>query len=376
MIRRILILRPDHLGDVILFSGALRHIRERYPHAEITLCVKRYVRNMLELCPYVDKLVEWEDLVTPPVDFLFNLRGGTRLNVWLRHVMNQRYSADVLLLPLRSPGPGLLGMHGIVGGIRAKEKYGISGDYCNQRPEDDVVAERFYTKRLHLSVDRCCKHEFHITRDFLRFLGIEVSVDDLWPEFWADVRDNRWAKQTIPHQSGAVTLAICPGVALTFKQKLYPLARYAQVIQSLQEIRFHIALFGSKSEREMCDKVSISLQDSKNVLSISNLCGQTSLLRFIEGLRACDALLSIDSAALHIAVGLHKPTVGIMGGGHYGRFYPWGDGKINRVANKPMDCYWCNWNCRYATIRCIQEIPPDRIAEELQQALEAAGLFD
>ena len=87
----------------------------------------------------------------------------------------------------------------------------------------------------------------------------------------------------------------------------------------------------------------------------------------IECIKACDFVLSQETAALHAAVALRKPVVGIIGGGHYGRFYPWGDPKLSRPANKPMDCYGCNWLCKYETIRCIQEIPAADAARELNQ---------
>ncbi len=59
--------------------------------------------------------------------------------------------------------------------------------------------------------------------------------------------------------------------------------------------------------------------------------------------------------------------VGILGGGHYGRFYPWGDPKFTRVVSKPMDCYGCNWHCKFETVRCIQEIPPADAARALNE---------
>ena len=68
---------------------------------------------------------------------------------------------------------------------------------------------------------------------------------------------------------------------------------------------------------------------------------------------------------MHIAAALRKPMVGILGGGHFGRFYPWGDPRLSRVAHVPMECYWCNWSCRYETVRCIREISPAVIAREI-----------
>ncbi|HEX8431066.1 MAG TPA: glycosyltransferase family 9 protein, partial [Longimicrobium sp.] len=81
--------------------------------------------------------------------------------------------------------------------------------------------------------------------------------------------------------------------------------------------------------------------------------------------------LGPDAAALHIAVALRKPTVGIVGGGHPGRFQPWGDPAINHVCSVPMECFGCNWTCRYATTRCVTEVPPDVVAGALRAALGA-----
>lgn len=62
-VKSIFILRPDNLGDLVLFSGVLCHLRNYYPNAKITLCIQRYVANYIELCPFIDKIVYWEDLV-------------------------------------------------------------------------------------------------------------------------------------------------------------------------------------------------------------------------------------------------------------------------------------------------------------------------
>ncbi len=79
---------------------------------------------------------------------------------------------------------------------------------------------------------------------------------------------------------------------------------------------------------------------------------------------------------MHVAIGLGRPTVTIMGGGHFGRFHPWGDAERNRVVNRPMPCYGCHWTCRYPTTRCILEIEPEeigRVVGELLKVLSPAG---
>jgi hypothetical protein len=67
---------------------------------------------------------------------------------------------------------------------------------------------------------------------------------------------------------------------------------------------------------------------------------------------------------------LQKRVAGIVGGGHFGRFFPWGNSSVARVVNKPMECYGCNWRCKYQSMRCIQEISPMDAARELRSLLE------
>src|SRR5581483_7749072 len=56
-IRRVLVFRPDEVGDVILSSAFLRELRHNLPNAEITLVVKRNSYNLVELCPYVNRIL-------------------------------------------------------------------------------------------------------------------------------------------------------------------------------------------------------------------------------------------------------------------------------------------------------------------------------
>ncbi len=78
--KSILIARPDNLGDVVLFSGALRLIKQAWPGAHVTICVKDSVSSYLELCPYVDSVITWENtavfLIAPPSEAKFANSGA------------------------------------------------------------------------------------------------------------------------------------------------------------------------------------------------------------------------------------------------------------------------------------------------------------
>ncbi len=384
-IKRLLILRPDNLGDVVLFSGAFRHLRALYPQAEITVYCLRYVRNLLEECPYIDHLIAWEDVFArfaPTVarwacwDRMRNFRGGTRLRRYMSGVAEacdrislrlcrSRYRADVLLVPARSPSKAC---HDVAALLPAPQKIGIAGDCSNQSRDDDAAGEKVYTARMRLAVSPA-DHEFLATRDFLRFLGApQITTADLWPELWMSAADRQWAREQLRPGPGCIRLAVCPG-GNTFAGKIYPAAGYAAAISQLAEQRFQVMVFGAESESALCRDVVQSLRGCCNVSAIQDFCGQTTVRQMVAAIDSVDAVIAPDNAALHVAIALHKPSVGIVGGGHFGRFQPWGNENKNRVACLPMDCFGCNWRCRYATVRCIAEIPPRSIAHELQVAL-------
>lgn len=57
---KILLVRLDEIGDVVLMTPLLREMRSNYPEADITLIVKPQVYNLVELCPYVNKVMTFD----------------------------------------------------------------------------------------------------------------------------------------------------------------------------------------------------------------------------------------------------------------------------------------------------------------------------
>jgi hypothetical protein len=62
-------------------------------------------------------------------------------------------------------------------------------------------------------------------------------------------------------------------------------------------------------------------------------------------------------------------VAGIVGGGHYGRFYPWQGYDNCLVVTNKLDCFGCDWNCPYDRMMCIQDIPPAQAANVIREML-------
>ncbi len=89
-------------------------------------------------------------------------------------------------------------------------------------------------------------------------------------------------------------------------------------------------------------------------------------MEFIRRIAAARGVVTVESAAAHLATALDKPAVIIIGGGHFGWFAPWGDGKRQRWVANELDCFGCNWICRYPTVRCLADLPAAVVGTALQ----------
>jgi ADP-heptose:LPS heptosyltransferase len=378
--KSILIVRPDNLGDVVLFSGALRPIRDKWPASRITICVKHFVKDYLALCPYVDDILVWEEVS----DFLYRPLYKKRLfELTLRtagwplgnlarsafdSLTNCALFFDLLLSPVRSP---FWDYHMFARAVQAPVRIGISGDLSNQTAAQDRAAESIYSARMQVPSGRKWDSELHINAEFMRFVGIEATLADIWPEAWTNGSDSLWARDQICSGdiSDCLRLGIIAGV-ISPEMKMYPADKMAEAIGMISDAKLSCVVLGSDKDVITSHEVTKGLQRCGNVVKTTNLAGQTNIRQLIECLRLCDVVLSVDSAPLHLATALGKSTIGIMGGGHHGRFYPWGDPEINRVASLPMDCYGCSWHCPSERAPCVSGIPPTTIARELQYLVD------
>src|SRR5262249_8590984 len=96
--RKVLVLRPDEIGDVVLTTAFLRELRRGAPQAQIDLIVKRACRELVEHCPYVNTVHAF--------DFSLDNRRRLRLcwSAWCLR-LSRRISTDfdLVLLPRRGP---------------------------------------------------------------------------------------------------------------------------------------------------------------------------------------------------------------------------------------------------------------------------------
>ena len=158
--------------------------------------------------------------------------------------------------------------------------------------------------------------------------------------------------------NGRRVIGVSPGAAYGTAKRWLP-ERFAEAAGELAKARgASIALFGSKTERALCEEVAQQL----NGYQVTNYAGQTTLAQFIELASGCELFLTNDSGSMHIASALGVPTVAIFGATDDTTTGP--SGSKARVVRHPVDCSPCLLRECPIDHRCMTGVSAERVVKE------------
>ena len=157
---------------------------------------------------------------------------------------------------------------------------------------------------------------------------------------------------------GGRVIGVSPGAAYGTAKRWLP-ERFAAAAGALAKARgASIVLFGSKTERELCEEVARQL----NGYQVTNYAGQTTLAQFIDLASGCELFLTNDSGSMHIASALGVPTVAIFGATDDTTTGP--TGRNARVVRHPVDCSPCLLRECPIDHRCMTGVSVERVVKE------------
>ncbi len=111
--------------------------------------------------------------------------------------------------------------------------------------------------------------------------------------------------------------------------------------------KYYIYLLGLQSQTEYLSVISDGLTN------VRNLAGKLRLDECIHLIQNSLLFVGLDSGFTHIAYSFNKPFVAIIGGGKFGRFFPYPEKKNGKYKYYELPCFNCNWQCIYKEIYCV-----------------------
>jgi ADP-heptose:LPS heptosyltransferase len=113
---------------------------------------------------------------------------------------------------------------------------------------------------------------------------------------------------------------------------------------------------------------------------MEDMIGRTTLDELAALVAGASFLLGNDTSAVHLAAAVSTPAVCILGGGHFGRFFPYqpeehfDDRPLPVTVHHEMHCYGCNWNCIHKIegeepFPCIADISVEAVVNSTKTLL-------
>lgn len=331
----ILVVNVNWLGDAVFSIPVFKALKKTYPQARLScLCVPR-VKEVLEYCPYVDKIIVYDERAKHRFPWA----------KWqlIRYLRKEKFDAAFLLH--RSITRSLMVY---LAGIPLRIGYSKSkGLLTHPVPmkADDVHRSDYYLKVLEgygIQVqDRLC--DLRLKPEDMRSLGAKLSKAGVSP-----------AESYVVLNTGG-----------NWDLKRWSAEAFALLAKRLdQEFGFKIVFPGSPKDREHCQRIAQAAGIRAVVLA-----GETSLGEALALYKKAVAVVSSDSGPLHLAHSVGADVIGIFGPTRPEITDPRGDGRVQilfkEVGCNKAPCY--HLSCTNNV--CMQSVTVDDVCQAFKKIL-------
>lgn len=281
--KRILVVRTDRIGDVVLATPLIRALRQTYPNSFIAAMVRRYTRDILLNNPHLNEIFEDD----------YEGEHAGRNGFWsqVKRLKGYRFDTALLLLPTERAAWMLF-----FAGIPYRVTNGI----------------RLYTVLTGMrSVSRHKYNPLRHEADYCLDLGRRIGTrsDDLSTEIFLSPTEKEEGRKIL-ESHGVKTedrvLGIHPGSGRSSPN--WRVERYAELVVRFITIpNLKIIITGSNNEVHFWSH--FERLRSGNII---NLIGRLTLRQLMSTMSHYDCLFSPSTGPMHIATALKVPTVSLF----------------------------------------------------------------
>jgi heptosyltransferase-3 len=350
-IRRVLVIKLRHHGDVLLASPVFSALKRLAPHLDVDALVYRETSEMLESHPAIRRVYTidrdvnragglarlraelglWRDLRSAHYDLVVHLTEHRR-GAWLTRLINPSYAV----------GP--------------------------ERAERGRWWRKSFTHR-YLVPKAALRHTIETNLDALRRIGVwpgdQDKVPVMVPGPAAEARISRLLRtyKLTPKQF----IVIHPGSRWLFKS--LPAKSTASILDQLAADHWTVVVTGSRdpAERTLIDAILASTKTQ-----VVDLAAQLSLPELAALIASARLLIGVDSAPMHIATAVGTPVVAVFGPSGEAE---WGPTVVPSrvVASTEHRCRPCGNNgCGGSNISdCLVKLPVSRVVAAARELLGA-----
>lgn len=359
--KKILLIRMDEIGDVVLTTPLLREMRHNYPDADITLIVKPQLYNLVELCPYTDKVMTF-DRYEGRLAFIVNIIKAFRYAK--KHLLKENY--DLVIVPRWDAdyyGASFLAFFS--GGI---ERLAYSETVNDGKRFANRGYDGFFTRVFETSV---VKHEVLRNLDWVKFLGGNIKSDEI--ELWINNDDRKIARNLFGYKNNVLITVI---VSAGNHNREWSSKNFQKLFEDLLQFNSNVKFLFLGDEKNT-RKIKNEIVSDVFKESVIDCIGQTTLRQTVAILQKSDFFIGLDTGPMHLAAACKLPGVAISchpkkGASDYvnapERFGPWhADITVVRPQKGLGNCIN---GCEENYAHCINQVTVEEVANVCKQYLK------
>jgi lipopolysaccharide heptosyltransferase I len=339
--RRVLIIKPSAIGDVVHALPVLNLVRRRWPDAHVAWLVTPACAGLLDDHPQLNEVIRFERK-----RFGQGWKNPSAAMGLFRFARQLRSKQFDLVIDLQ----GLFRSGWLAWQTRAPLRIG----FANARE----MAPLFYTHRV--PIDTPEQHAVD------RYLAVSDALGcgrgPVEFHFAPTREEDRRAVAHLLKDDASPYAALLPGT--NWPTKRWPVEHFASLVAPLRE-RFGLrtVVAGSSADRAFASRIPGAI----------DVTGATSLPQLVALLQGASVVVANDSGPMHIASALGRPLVTPYGPTSPIRTGPYG--RTDTVVRLDIVCSPCfSRTCSHQS--CLQWLGPEHVLREIERQLSSSAPTD
>jgi len=317
--KKILIIDFLAIGDLLFTTPLLETIRYNFKSAEITMSIRKSVKDILLYNEDIDNLLFFDKK-----DKHKSMLGYINFIKKIREV-----NADLVLTLQDNPRLALLSYLS-----KAPHRIGLV---------DNKFRKLFYTTTIKPDNN---KHRVDYYLDIAKSMNNIKTIKNNGLKLNITDKEIKWARSILSKNNiNLKKKLIGLHIGGTWRTKRWPVKKFAKLADMLIKEGLEVIILGGPGDVE--DSLRVENYMKKNTI---NLAGKTDLLKLTGLLDNLNLFISGDTGPLHMAVARNTKSLAIFGPTEVWRYRPYG--KKHEVVKLDLDCQPChkkicpyNWEC-------------------------------
>jgi len=350
-VRRVLVIKLRHHGDVLLTSPVLQVLKNHAPHIEIDALIYRDTQDMLIGHPAINQVLT--------IDRNWKKQG---VNAQLRsewqlfNTLQSRHYDLIVHLTEHNRGAWLARLLG--------PRYSVARNH----PRAGNAWKRSFT-HLYPHPKATQRHTVELNLDALRRLGIHPSPEERRLVLVPGEQAEKSVSELLQKHEVAEGQFIQIHPTSRWFFKTWPVERVAALCDALHAQGERVVLTSAPDERE---RKMIEAILARTTLPPVDLSGQLTLKQLAALTARARLFVGVDSAPMHIAAAMQTPIVVLFGPSGDIEWGPWM--VPHRIVTSSHSCRPCgNDGCGGSKVsECLTTLPVDQVLAAIR-ALDASG---